>query len=102
LDNATASAAAELAKIMNDYAALEKKYAQLRARAELHQARQSQQQRKRETRQKIIIGGAILTALRHDDEARAMLQSLLNRRITDVRDRDALRDVIAFETLVTK
>lgn len=83
-----------LAALLTEYRETERAIDQLMARAELQAARQRHTARKHDTRRKIIVGGAILAALRDGSPESQMILDLLNRRINAVRDR-----VIVAETI---
>jgi len=77
------------------------RFEMLRARVERWDALWSITMRKRETRGKIIIGGALLAALADLDPAdtvaqahRAWLFSLLDERVLRVRDRSVVRELL--------
>lgn len=68
-----------------------------KARVERLEALLDQTERKRETRAKIVLGGALLAEARADDEGAALMARLLDvldRRVSRPRDRKALADTL--------
>jgi len=68
-----------------------------KARVERLEALLDQTERKRETRAKIVLGGALLAEARADDEGAALMARLLDvldRRVNRPRDRKALADTL--------
>jgi len=50
--------------------------------------------RKRETRQKIIVGGAVLAEMEKDDDFAASIRVLLARYVARPRDKETLGDIL--------
>jgi len=81
--------ASKLAAILEEYRQTERQIAQLTARGELRTARDRHSRRKRETRCKIILGGAVVASLRDlgdDDKNRDVLLKLMREQVTETRD----------------
>ena len=55
---------------------------------------EQRRQRGADARRKIMVGGAILAAIREEDATASMLLQLLDERIVSVRDREAVRVVL--------
>lgn len=75
----------------------ERRLAVLKARVERLEAMLDQTERKRETRAKIVLGGALLAEARSDGEGAALMARLLDvldRRVVRPLDRKALADTL--------
>jgi hypothetical protein len=68
-----------------------KRKEQLEAQIRDARARKRAEDRKRDTRRKIVIGGAILAAVRDGKIEQIQLDSLLDQYVTSERDRELLR-----------
>ena len=66
--------------------------AQLRAKAQRLEALDRDQERRRDTRRKVIIGGAIIAEARENAEFAATIAELLKRRVTREIDVEAVSD----------
>jgi hypothetical protein len=77
----------KLAALLADYADHETKVRQFLAREEMADARDVLAARKRDTRRKIIVGGAVLAEARTNPQFGTLLYELLYRRVEDPRDR---------------
>jgi predicted phage tail protein len=81
----------DMTKKAENLEALKKKQAQLKARIAAIEAKQKANQRKEDTRLKIIIGAALMAdAALHPDTA-AFLAAVLRRAVTAERDREFLK-----------
>lgn len=69
-------------------AELIKKEAELKAQIQAIKARESEDERKRDTRRKILIGGIVLSKVKRGDWTQEKLQSLLNNELKTDRDRE--------------
>jgi hypothetical protein len=67
------------------------KAAQLRARAQRLESVERQQARKRDTRQKVVIGGAVIAEARGNPEFRAQLEQVIRSRVNRELDAEAVR-----------
>lgn len=72
----------------NKLAELMKKEAELKAQIQAIKARESEEERKRDTRRKILIGGVILSKVKRGEWDQEKLQSLLNNELKADRDRE--------------
>lgn len=79
-----------MAEVQDKLSDLERRKAQLEARIQRERAKRRQAQRKAETRRKIIIGGALLAAVKNGIATQAELDRLLDRLVTSERDRVTL------------
>ena len=68
----------------------EQEYAYLTQRLARLKATQHERNRKAETREKIVIGGAIVKAMKNDPEWRQRVVALLNVDVTRPQDREAI------------
>ncbi len=68
----------------------EQELAYLAQRMARVKATQQQRSRKAETREKIVIGGAVVKAMRDDPEWRARIVALLETNVTREVDREAI------------
>ncbi len=68
---------------------------QLKARAQLDEARRALRARKTETRRKIVVGAVVLTQASRDPAFRAMLQLVLEQHVTRPIDRELLTDLLS-------
>ena len=79
--------------------ALEERRAQLDAKIQLLKQRESEAERKRDTRRKILIGAAVMARLKRGEWQQAQLVELLDRELKANRDRElfglSLRDETA-------
>lgn len=64
-----------------------KQQEQLKARIALLQAREKQEERKKDTRRKILLGGIILAKVKRGEWPQAKLVELLDRELKEERDR---------------
>jgi hypothetical protein len=71
--------------------ALRKKEAAIKAQIARAEAKQKGQERKEDTRLKVLVGAAILSDVMHHPETRAGVQAVLNRAIIAERDREFLK-----------
>lgn len=69
---------------------LEKREAQIKARIQQVKAKERAEKRKRETRQKVIIGGMVKAHCERDPAFKAEIDRLLNEHVTRDYDRTAL------------
>jgi len=69
-------------------AELIKKEAELKAQIQAIKARESEDERKRDTRRKILIGGVVLSKVKRGDWTNEKLQALLNNELKADRDRE--------------
>ena len=74
----------KLQKLLADKAALEKKIA-------AEQSKKNAQDRKDDTRAKIIIGGAVIADMQLHPETRGGVMDVLKRAVTKDRDRELLK-----------
>lgn len=63
------------------------KQRQLEAQISQITAREKEEERKKDTRRKILIGGAVLASFRHGDFPKDRLIALLDKGLTSDRDR---------------
>jgi hypothetical protein len=80
-------------KTQDKLATLLRSKAILDARIKHEQSKERSQKRKADTRQKILIGAAFLNDLEHHPEQLRVINETLNRAITDVKQRDFLRQM---------
>jgi len=85
--------AAQSAK-MNRLEALKKKQDQLKAQIAALEAREKLAERKRDTRRKIVVGGAVLAHAALHPAFAAELASVLRTAVTRDSDRDTIRDFL--------
>jgi hypothetical protein len=71
---------------------LEKQKARIEARLKALDAKENAERRKRETRRKIIVGGAALAHAAHDPAFAAALRAALALAVTRPQDRKAIAD----------
>lgn len=71
-------------------AELELREAQIKARLQAAKQRQRAEQRKRDTRQKVIIGGMVKAHCERDSAFKAEIDRLLNEHVRRKQDRAAL------------
>lgn len=64
-----------------------KQQEQLKAQIALLQAREKEEERKKDTRRKILLGGIILAKVKRGEWPQAKLVELLDRELTEERDR---------------
>lgn len=79
-----------MAKTHDKLADLERRREQLEVRIQRERAKRRQAQRKADTRRKVIIGGALLAAVKNGLATQAELDRLLDRLVTSERDRVTL------------
>lgn len=72
--------------------ALRQKEAALKARMQDLQAAVNEEQRKRDTRRKIVLGAAIMAHASHNAQFKAIVCNALNAALTKEADRDLLKD----------
>ena len=78
-----------MAKTTKDKLAdLIKKEAELKAQIQAIKARESEEERKRDTRRKIPIGGVVLSKVKRGEWNQEKLQALLNNELQADRDRE--------------
>lgn len=78
-----------MAKTTKDKLAdLMKKEAELKAQIQAIKARESEDERKRDTRRKILIGGVVLSKVKRGEWNQEKLQALLNNELKADRDRE--------------
>ena len=63
---------------------------QTRARLQQMEAKEQTSRRKSETREKIVIGGTVLAAMREDEGFRRQVVKMLEERVTRPADRTAV------------
>lgn len=80
----------EEAKIEAKIERLQRQQQELRARIRRESGRLGAQRRKRQTRAKIVLGGALIAAIKDGEVDRGMLEPVL-RHVED-RDRDLMRE----------
>lgn len=68
----------------------EQQIARLREQLARATAQQSKRSRQLDTREKIVIGGAVLKAMRHDHAFRSQITTLLQNDVTRDLDREAI------------
>jgi glucose/arabinose dehydrogenase len=73
---------------------LEKQKAQIEARLKALEARESAERRKKDTRRKIVVGGAVLAHAAHDPAFAETLRAVLGVAVTRLADRKAIADVL--------
>ena len=71
--------------------ALRKKEAAIKAQIAQAEAKQRNQNRKEDTRLKVLVGAAILSDVMHHPETREGVHAVLNRAIIAPRDREFLK-----------
>jgi len=76
-------------------AALKQKEAALKARIAKLENKAKAQDRKRDTRRKIIIGGAVMAHAKHDKAFGAALRQALQAAVTKDADREVIKDFLA-------
>ena len=69
----------------------ERQFKQAKARLDAARAREASAERKRDTRRKVILGGALIDLAARDDRALAMLNRLIDNLPRD-RDRESFAD----------
>lgn len=67
---------------------LKKKEEQIKAKIQRLKAREDSAERKKDTRRKIIIGGAILAAVKSGEWSQEQLLSLLDKKVAAEKDRE--------------
>ncbi|MDD2800027.1 MAG: hypothetical protein PHE96_01100 [Methylococcales bacterium] len=72
--------------------ALRKQEAALKARMQSLQASVNEEQRKLDTRRKIVFGGALMAHASHNAQFAALVRSALNAALTKEADRELLKD----------
>jgi len=72
--------------------ALRQQEAALKARMQALQASVNEEQRKLDTRRKIVFGGALMTHASHNTQFAALVRSALNVALTKEADRELLKD----------
>ncbi len=84
-----------MAKPVSDQiAAIKAKKEQLSARLNTLAAKAKQEDRKRDTRRKIVVGAAVLTAMESDADLAFQVAKLLRRFVTRDHDRTAVADIL--------
>lgn len=76
-------------------AALKEQKEQLNARLNTLEAKAKTEERKRETRRKIIVGGVVLAAMKADPSLAGTIKRLVRIGVTKDNDKDVLRDFFA-------
>lgn len=79
-------------------AALEAKKAALAARLDKLRQKESAEERKRDTRRKIIVGGAVLAHAKLDAAFAAALAGILAKAVQRDADREAIADLLSSES----
>lgn len=69
-------------------AELQQKEAQIKAQIQALKARDSEEERKRDTRRKILIGGVVLSKVKRGEWGKEKLQALLDNELKANRDRE--------------
>ena len=72
----------------------EKKSEQLRARIDELKARQRVEERKKETRRKIIVGAGVIAHIRINPVFRKQVREALNLAVTDPKQKAEIRDLL--------
>lgn len=67
---------------------LQKKEAQIKAQIQAIKAQESSEERKKDTRRKILIGGVVLSKVKRGEWGNDRLHSLLNNELKADRDRE--------------
>lgn len=67
---------------------LEERQAQLRTQIQKLRAKESTEDRKRDTRRKIVLGAVLLEMVKSGDWSKEKLHNLLERKLTRPRDRE--------------
>lgn len=67
---------------------LQKKEAQIKAQIQAIKARDSDEERKRDTRRKILIGGIVLAKVKRGEWGKDKLEALLSNELKAERDRE--------------
>jgi hypothetical protein len=75
-------------------AKIKEKREKLDARLNTLDQKAKDESRKRETRQKIIVGGAVLAEMEKDDDFAASIRVLLARYVARPRDKETLGDIL--------
>lgn len=75
-------------------AQLEERKKQLEAKLASLNARERAGERKRETRRKIIVGGAVLAQAQHDPAFAALLREVLDKTVQRPTERAAIADLL--------
>ena len=75
-------------------AKLKQQRAKIEARLNTLDQKAKDESRKRETRQKIIIGGAVLAEMEKDDDFATSIRVLLSRYVGRPRDKETLGDIL--------
>ncbi|MCA1807304.1 MAG: mobilization protein [Actinobacteria bacterium] len=70
--------------------AKERKLQQEKAKLQKLKAKQNTEKRKQDTRRKIIVGAVVLEHIEHDERFAKYVTSLLNKKVTGMRDRELL------------
>lgn len=69
-------------------AELQQKEAQIKAQIQALKARDSEEERKRDTRRKILIGGVVLSKVKRGEWGKEKLNALLDNELKANRDRE--------------
>lgn len=69
-------------------AELQEKEAQIKAQIQAIKARDSEEERKRDTRRKILIGGVVLSKVKRGEWSQEKLKTLLDNELKADRDRE--------------
>lgn len=69
-------------------AELQEKEAQIKAQIQAIKARDSEEERKRDTRRKILIGGVVLSKVKRGEWSQEKLKTLLENELKADRDRE--------------
>lgn len=81
--------------IADRIAALKEQKEQLNVRLNTLEAKAKAEERKRETRRKIIVGGVVLAAIKADPSLAGTIKRLVRIGVTKDNDKDVLRDFFA-------
>ena len=77
---------------------LEQKIAQKQQELAQLETRAAEAKRKADNRQKIIIGGTVLAAMREDADFRAQIVALMKQRITRPLDQEAVAEWLSTDS----
>ena len=75
-------------------AALKQREAALKAKIARIENKAKTEDRKRDTRRKIIVGGAVMAHARHDADFRRLLQEVLKEVVTKDADKEVIKDFL--------
>ena len=80
--------------ISDQIAAIKAKKEQLSARLNTLAAKAKQEDRKRDTRRKIVVGAAVLAAMEKDEDLKFQVVKLLRRFVERDHDRSVVADIL--------